>query len=78
MSEDAYAEALKRVERPPAPAREPEEPEMPPVSTAAATRVVYIERFVDPPNPYLPSVPGTEVWEDPILESKDMRLKTTS
>ena len=55
MSEDAYAEAVKRVEKPPAPARETEttEPALPPVSTAAATRVVYIERFVDPPNPYL-------------------------
>ena len=61
MSEDAYAEALKRVERPPAPAREPEEPEMPPVSTAAATRVVYIERFVDPPNPYLPAEERNEL-----------------
>ena len=61
MSEDAYAEALKRVERPPTPAREPEEPEMPPVSTAAATRVVYIERFVDPPNPYLPAEERNEL-----------------
>ena len=61
MSEDAYAEALKRVERPPAPAHEPEEPEMPPVSTAAATRVVYIERFVDPPNPYLPAEERNEL-----------------
>ena len=34
---------------------------MPPVSTAAATRVVYIERFVDPPNPYLPAEERNEL-----------------
>ena len=63
MSEEAYAAAVKRVERPPAPAREPETAEtaMPPVSTAAATRVVYIERFVDPPNPYLPAEERNEL-----------------
>ena len=60
MSEEAYAEAVKRVERPPAPAVEPENT-MPPVSTAAATRVVYIERFVDPPNPYLPAEERNEL-----------------
>ena len=61
MSEEAYAEAIKRVARPPA--REPETAEtaMPPVSTAAATRVVYIERFVDPPNPYLPAEERNEL-----------------
>ena len=36
-------------------------PELPPVSTAAATRVVYIERFVDPPNPYLPAEERNEL-----------------
>ena len=61
MSDEAYADALKRVERPPAPAPEPETAEMPPVSTAAATRVVYIERFVDPPNPYLPAEERNEL-----------------
>jgi len=59
MSEEAYAEAIKRVARPQA--REPETTEMPPVSTAAATRVVYIERFVDPPNPYLPAEERNEL-----------------
>ena len=29
--------------------------------TAAATRVVYIERFVDPPNPYLPAAERNEL-----------------
>jgi hypothetical protein len=61
MSEDAYAAAVKRVERPPAPEPETTETALPPVSTAAATRVVYIERFVDPPNPYLPAAERNEL-----------------
>jgi len=54
MPEDAYAAAVQRLVRPPAPAQDAA-PSIAPISTAAATRLVYIERFVDPPNPYLPA-----------------------
>ena len=51
MSEDALRDKASRE----AAGMAAEEPALPPVSTAAAARVVYIERFVDPPNPYLPA-----------------------
>ena len=60
MSEDAYAAAIQRIVRPPAPAQDAA-PSMAPISTAAATRLVYIERFVDPPNPYLPAEERNEL-----------------